>query len=67
MLEPLVEMPEDVVKEMSTVSFLALKLLDVAVKGELTPDVSALLCGKLCRLSQQMAHCRDEVPSALHE
>ena len=48
LLEPLVDIPDEVAKKMSTDSSVAWKILKAMVQGKLEPEVSALMCGKLC-------------------
>ena len=47
LLEPVVYIPDDIARTMSTGSSVAWKLLHAIVCGKLEPDVSALKCGKL--------------------
>lgn len=47
LLEPLVNISEDILKQMSTDSVVAWKFLHAVVKGKLDPEVAALTCGKL--------------------
>lgn len=47
LLEPLVDISEDILKQMSTDSVVAWKILHSIVKGKLHPKVAALKCGKL--------------------
>ena len=48
LLEPLVDIPDEVAKKMSTDSSVAWKILKTIGQGKLEPEVSALMCGKLC-------------------
>ena len=47
MLEPLVDITDDIARTMRTDSSVAWKLLHAVVFGKLEADVSALMCGKL--------------------
>ena len=47
LLEPLVTISEDFLKQMSTDSLVAWKYLNAILKGKLDPEVAALKCGRL--------------------
>ena len=45
--EPLIELPEEIVKQMSTDASLSYKLLCAIRSGELSPELSSIKCGKI--------------------
>jgi len=47
LLEPLVDISEDIASKMSTDSIVAWKYLHAVFKGKLDPEVAALKCGQL--------------------
>ena len=45
--EPLIELPVEIVKRMSTDAFLSYKLLYAIRSGKLSPELSSIKCGKI--------------------